>query len=307
MNPKVGVIDIFKNIYFKNKNFTIPNWFVISENDNFNDYDVLFQVNVEKYKKEPLRSLYQRIKEANTPCLVCESTPFRKNITEIFSNSIDSKKMYRLGWNHYSRLGKFNNSYCKPDRWQKIQREQDIIIKDWNLNSEGYILLCLQKPTDSSLNSIYEKYDDYNDWIVDTINDIRKYTNRKIRIRPHLKAKNVRVSQLVCDNIELSTVWKNRTIYEGGESLLEDFKNAHCVVSYNSNVLVESVCEGIPIIALSNESVAWEVSNKLHNIETLDLNINRSQWLYNTAYMVWTEDEILNGDAWNHLKGVYFK
>jgi hypothetical protein len=72
-------------------------------------------------------------------------------------------------------------------------------------------------------------------------------------------------------------------------------------------VLVESVCEGIPIIALSNESVAWEVSNKLHNIETLDLNINRSQWLYNTAYMVWTEDEILNGDAWNHLKGVYFK
>ena len=27
-----------------------------------------------------------------------------KNITEIFSNNIDSKKMYRLGWNHYSRL-----------------------------------------------------------------------------------------------------------------------------------------------------------------------------------------------------------
>ena len=162
-----------------------------------------------------------------------------------------------------------------------------------------------------------------------TYNRLSEHNGPKTRLKDSNKMRHVRnESRQELDNSENHPSYNNsdlpinsynNSMYEelddeydktsniDKSSMLEDFKNAHCVVSYNSNVLVESVCEGIPIIALSNESVAWEVSNKLHNIETLDLNINRSQWLYNTAYMVWTEDEILNGDAWNHLKGVYFK
>lgn len=33
--------------------------------------------------------------------------------------------------------------------------------------------------------------------------------------------------------------------------------------------------------------------------------INRLQWAYNMAYTQWNKKEIINGDAWDHLKRYY--
>jgi len=93
------------------------------------------------------------------------------------------------------------------------------------------------------------------------------------------------------------------------KSLEEDFKDAWAVVGYNSNSLVESTLEGIPTFPLSEESVVWDVSNKnkLENIEKPFIDIDRTQWCYDAGYMLWSLEEINNGIAWEHLKGVYFK
>jgi hypothetical protein len=103
-------------------------------------------------------------------------------------------------------------------------------------------------------------------------------------------------------------VFKNRNKIEGGKSLEEDFNNAWAVVGYNTNALVESTLEGIPTFPLSDESVVWNISNqnKLENIENPNVNIDRTQWCYDAGYMLWTKEEISNGTAWEHLKGVYF-
>lgn len=285
----------------------IPEWKIVDSLDDpeFQDADAFFQINVPKITKSnhKMRDYFEFFLSQKKPILVCESSPFRKNLTHVDRNSAI---MFRLGWDHYLRQGKFNNKNSPSDRWEKIKEQQNIKIKDWTLKKDGYILLCLQKPNDSSLNSLYENYENYNKWIEDTVKLIRQYTDKPIKIRPHLKAKSINFKHLLNDTITQSTVWKNRNIYEGGKSLEEDLKDAYCVVAYNSNVLVESVCNGIPSIALSDESIAWDVTNRIENIEQLNLNIDRTQWLYDISYMVWSQDEILNGKAWNHLKGVYF-
>jgi len=107
-------------------------------------------------------------------------------------------------------------------------------------------------------------------------------------------------------NVRLSTTWRDRTVYEGGKGLQQDFDNAYAVVAYNSNSLVESTLAGIPSFPLSDESVVWDISNRIENLENPNLDIDRTQWLYNAGYMIWTAKEMNEGVAWDHLKGVYY-
>ena len=48
------------------------------------------------------------------------------------------------------------------------------------------------------------------------------------------------------------------------------------------------MCLGKPVIALSNESMTWDISDSLENLESLNYQINRTQWLYDMAYTQWT-------------------
>jgi len=307
--PTVGIFDYFYKIYFDKCHFDIPGWQVLPDNIDLKDQspDVFLQINLQKHsnrnslKLEDL--LYKFIKDSGKQILVCESTPFRKNLT----NLVETDQIYyRLGWNHYLRSGNFNNKKSPSDRWKKIQQDQCIEIKPWKHNKNGYILLCLQKPLDSSLNTLYQQYSNYEHWIADAIENIRSYTDRHIVVRMHKKRKGLDLSWL--ENYKNVSVSKNvpLKIYEGGESLQKDFEDAAVVIAYNSNVLVESVCEGIPSVALDHDSNAWPVCNLLSNIESPNLNIDRTQWLHNLAYTTWTKEEILNGTAWEHLRPVYF-
>jgi hypothetical protein len=292
-----GLINRFFQVDFK-----IPDWNILDFNDPEKyDADCYFQVNVEKAKTKGMPE-YTFIKDSGKPVLVLESNLFRKN-----SYSVDypDKCYYRLGWGHFLRSGNFNNANSPPDRWNHIQKLQNIEIKPWR-QTEGHVLLCLQKPGDSTLNSLYEKYNTYEDWISYAIEQIKLYTDAPIMIRPHLKSTKLNFHKFIGKNILLSDTWNQRTVYEGGAGLQTDFNNACAVVGYNSNVLVESTCEGIPTFPLSDESVVWDISNRIEHLANPKLDIDRTQWLYDAAYMIWNMNELNDGTAWNHLKGVYF-
>jgi hypothetical protein len=302
MIPKVIAFSGLINRFFQ-VDFKIPGWKIINFEDpeKFNA-DCYFQINVKKEKTKDV-PMYDFIKNSGKPYLVCESNIFRKNS---FSVDFPDKCYYRLGWNHFLRSGNFNNKNSPPDRWNHIKKLQNIEIKDWR-KKDGYIMLCLQKAGDSTLNSLYEKYGTYENWISYTIEEIRRYSDRPILIRPHLKGSTkINFSKFLKDDIKLSETWNIRTVYEGGQGLQDEFNNAYAVVAYNSNVLVESTCEGIPTFPMSDESVVWDISNRIENLETPNLDIDRSQWLNDSGYMIWNMNELNDGTAWNHLKGVHF-
>lgn len=303
---KVVAFKGFINRFFP-VDFKIPNFYVIDYENRYDvEADCFYQINVKKFKTSSQKE-YDYIKESGKPYLVMESSPFRKNIFPVG----DSKNhYYRLGWNHFLRSGQFNNKNSPPDRWNHIKKLQNIQIKDWRINQDGNLLLCCQKTGDSTLNSLYENYNNYSEWIDDTIQLIQKFSDRHIVIRPHLLgSKKINWTDFTkkYKNVSLSTTWQNRDKMEGGEGLQYDFDRAYAVISYNSNSLVESICEGIPSFPLSKESIIWDIGNRIENLENPDLNIDRSQWLYDAGYMIWNAEEINNGIAWNHLKGVYFK
>lgn len=299
----LGIEEMYQNHPLpKLDNFRLVSW---QEKDLLNSADIYVQNNILEQKRKKFRPYYQYILDSKKPFLVTESAVFRRNMPV----PPNPKAYHRYSWYSYFRdEGNYNNKNSPPDRWLQIQKDQNIEIKDWKRNGE-YILFIMQRPGDSSLKNLLKRYNTYENFIQRTLNEIRKYTDRKIKIRLHPLRQDRQHDVLSKCNLKGIEISQNTRIdhpLQGGDGLYEDFKNAKIVVGFNSNALTESVCEGIPTFSLCPSSMAWEASNTdLSLIENPIIDIPREQWLYNLGYCQWREDEIERGDPWFHLKKLY--
>jgi hypothetical protein len=246
---------------------------------------------------------YKFILDSEKPFVVSESNPFRKYAG-----------YSRFGWTSYKWTdANCNNSNVGDERWNQYQSATNITIKDWHSPGNNIIIMG-QKENDSSLISLYEKYDTFWDWVIEVVLTVRKYSDKPIKIRPHPKniIRSVRgiketISRLNIKNVELAEHTPEGG-NQGGESLDKELSNAHCVITYNSLSGVESVCEGIPTFALDNGSMVWPVAHTdLSQIEKLNYNMPMQEWKNKIAYTMWNKEEVSSGACWAHLKGVYFK
>ena len=268
---------------------------------------------------------YDYIAQTKKPVIVFEGATFRRNI-----KVGDDNYYYRIGLNDYTyNNGIFKNKNSPSDRWDMIQKEQDIEIKPWR--SEGkYILLCLQNPTDTSLNDLYtaDMQDklivhtkargtqwNYINYLYMVMKKISSLTNEPIVVRFHPRFLDkygdrkrgffARFKQLgVKNEIRYSENYQDWNETNGGFGFQKDLDGARAVVSYSSNALVESACEGIPTIALSPTSHARPVS--YHDVSILkekhiDCKFDRQQWLNECAYTQWKVSEINSGEVHKRL------
>lgn len=251
-----------------------------------------------EYNRQIKAEAYKYVINSNKPFLVCEEGAIRQ-----LSN------YKRWGWTSYKNgIGNFNNDNVDSTRWNKIKQTTNINFLDWNSPGDN-ILIMGQLEGDSALIEMYDAgYKTFNDYIIDQIKIIRQYTDRPIVVRPHpLDAKTFyNLEDQLNDlyhNISVSKNYNSTTTLNGGKGLEEDLKSAYCVVTYSSNSAVEAVEKGIPIFTLSSTSSAYDIGHTdLSQIENLDYNIDISNWCNRLAYTVWNEDEIANGDMWEHLR-----
>jgi len=122
---------------------------------------------------------------------------------------------------------------------------------------------------------------DQQQWIDETVSEIKKVTDRPIRIRQKLK----------------------RDIREKANPLRADLGDVYCVVTYNSVVAVESVILGRPAITLGPNAATHVCSNSISEIEKPffpddDLRI---AWLRHLSYSQFTFEEMSNGFAYRIL------
>lgn len=119
-------------------------------------------------------------------------------------------------------------------------------------------------------------------WIDDTVNEIRKHTDRPIRIR----LKRTREDRMAHNTME--------------QELAND---VHCLVTYNSVSAVEAIMLGKPAITLGPNAAGVLCSKTLSEIEnpkipTLD---EREAWLRHLSYSQFTFTEMSDGTAWRTL------
>lgn len=247
--------------------------------------------------------MYNYIIQTGKPWIVAESAVFRYNMV----HPPAPNAYHRYSWYSYLRdEAIYCNENSPGDRWLQIQKEQNIQIKPWRTQGE-YVLLCLQKPGDSSLARLTAKYRTYDVFITAVLNEIRANTDRKIRIRMHPLRQDrqllaIESARSSVKDVEISPNSGGGNGFNGGDGLQRDFDNAYAVVGFNSNSLTESVCEGIPTFSLCPGSMAMPMgTNDLRRLEN-PLFPDRTQWLYDLAYCQWREDEVVSGKMWDHLQ-----
>jgi hypothetical protein len=184
------------------------------------------------------------------------------------------------GWKLWHRMVPNNIQHsaliARPsDRWQRL----GLLLAPRKQGRKILVVAPDQKPC--------KFYDiDLDQWIQDTVAEIKRYSNRPIEIRAR-HSRNVKL---------------NRTTEQSFQAALQN--DVGVVVTYNSVAAVESIMHGVPVVALAPASAADPVASK--TLEGVDdaywpLEDLRYQWAYHLAYAQFHNRELEDGTAARQL------
>ncbi len=82
--------------------------------------------------------------------------------------------------------------------------------------------------------------------------------------------------------------------------LSEALASAHALVTHHSNTAIDALLAGVPVHCVTGAAAAFSVP--LSQIANPPRLVGREQFLYDVAWLQWTEDEMRSGACWSHLK-----
>lgn len=211
-----------------------------------------------------------------------------------FFKGLGNYKYYRFGLNSPLYNGTFLNQNSPNDRWDKIKQEFNIPYAPWRSTGD-HILICTQPDRGYSM-SDQPTIDLIREWIP----KIRSFTDKSIIIKPHPNGwRNTESEDAV---IKFLLTEQNVAIIPSRSNLYDYFKDASCMITWNSTVAVESVAYGIPTFSFHNMGFAYDVTDHtLDNFNT-PTQFNRDQWLADIHYAQWSAEELATGELWDKFK-----
>jgi hypothetical protein len=202
-------------------------------------------------------------------------------------------EFWRIAVNDHHPSAYLEKACHKPQRWDALAKARNTDLKPWRNDGEHIIYLG-----SSAKYHAIAGLEDPHAVAQETVNEIRKYTDRPIYYRPKPSFHDARpVEGAYFDQGGPQRGTPQRSIDKA-------LKGAWCVVTHGSNACFESVLEGIPCIVLHDAIAKPISSHTLKDIPSPYL-AQRSevlQWLYNLAWCMFTEVEMESGLAWQVIE-----
>ncbi len=212
------------------------------------------------------RQIYHNCIQLNKPIMIIEVGNLKRGQT------------WRLSLDNINNLGIFGND------------------KDLDLNRPSKLGVSLQKSPEIRRGEIliacqhqeslqWEGMPLMKDWVSQTINKIKQYTHRRIRVRYHPRSPfPFQMSGVIVERPQ-----KIPNTYDD----FDFFYNYHCVINHNSGPAVQAAINGVPILCDSSSlasplSIKWEELDKPYLPE-------REEWFLKLCHTEWTIQEIANG------------
>ena len=199
--------------------------------------------------------------------------------------------------------GNFLSDNSPADRWEAAKTRWNVKSEPWRKSNQSDPIIFVLQPKDNwSMNEL-----DPIDWFHKVYDKLRPITDRKFIVRPHpnhVVAMENRLNEFP-EDVEVHIGQK---YFQGDEKkyyrfhFQEAITNCHAVVTHNSTASVDSCVRGIPTFVTSDLAICWPVANTdLNNIETPKYP-DRTQWLYDLGYKLWSEKEIRDGTVFKRYK-----
>jgi hypothetical protein len=245
------------------------------------------------------RDLVDRAKEKGLYIIT-----FDGGVLSSFGNTITHPKHHwRVSLYSPMNNGNFLSDNSPNDRWEMMKKLWNVKYEPWRKsNQEDPILFVLQPKDNWSMDEL-----DPIDWFMDVYKKLRPATDRQFLIRPHpnhmaqmIKRKNEFPED--CKLLEGKSHWIGDEKKYYRFNFQEVISNCHAVVTHNSTASVDSCVRGIPTFCTSDLALCWPVANKdLNNIETPE-RPDRTQWINDLGYKMWSTDEIRSGLVFKRFK-----
>jgi len=233
------------------------------------------------------KNVFEKQQRENKRSIIIDSNLF------LYTDTGNTKGYLRYSYDGiFPNTGEYCNHTPNPERWNTISKNLGLSLKPLQRTGKD-ILICCQRDGGWSMGD-----NKLLPWLVKTITQIKKYSDRRIIIRFHPGDKNVLIHKRALARYRLPNV-----IISHNENILQDFKSAHAVINYNSSPAVAAAIEGVPTFVLDpKHSQAAEVAHhdlsELENIREFD----RELWVQKMAQMHWSLTELKDGTAWKHLR-----
>lgn len=190
--------------------------------------------------------------------------------------------------------------YCDkpvdPERWKKISKDLNIGLKDYRTNG-NHILLLLQRNGGWSMGNY-----DVQDWCLNTVNEIRKYSDRPIVVRAHPGDKGA-LTYLDPATGRCRIPWSNQLQLSDRPTLLDDLKDCWAAVNHNSSPVVGAAIEGYPVFVTDPvKSQSSEIANTSFSLIENPGLPDRQSWVERLSMFHWKFDELKSGECWQHMR-----
>jgi len=188
---------------------------------------------------------------------------------------------WKVGLNGINRDAYFGPTNNNDDRHRLL----GLSLKPWK-DPGKFVLICGQH--DKSLQ--WQDMPRMSTWVMNTIDEIQKYTDLPIIFRPHPRCPLPDIER------QYQNVYRDNPVKIIGsyDDFNLSFKDCHAVISWSSNPGPLAVINGVPVFT-GPSSLAYNVANTdLAKIEYPD-KPNRKQWLSDYAHTEFTIDEITQG------------
>ena len=190
--------------------------------------------------------------------------------------------------------------YCDDDpdprRWQQISNDTGIKLEEYKTKGSN-IVICMQREGGWSMGPV-----PIFEWTKNVVTEIRKYSDRKIILRPHPGDKKSITTYLP----RLQQYFKRDPgvkVSDITTPLEVDLNKAWAVVNHNSSSIVGPIVQGYhAFITDSYNSQCAEVSqtdfSKIENPTEFD----RLKWLERISMFHWKFSELEDGSCWKHMR-----
>ena len=210
----------------------------------------------------------------------------------IYLNPSNPHKYLRYSFNGvFPATGIYCNDRPGEENWANIRRDYNIDLKPWR-NTGNHLLITLQRPMGWSMRGL-----NLMEWLDNTFTQIRKYSDRPIRLRWHPGDwKNFPVG------VDLSKF--NAVMSPQERHITEDLRSCWAVVCHNSTPSSVAIIEGIPAFITDDPGYcqAGDVANtdfaRLENPHMPD----RDHWIRKLAQCHWSFNDVRTGRCWSHMR-----
>jgi hypothetical protein len=200
-------------------------------------------------------------------------------------------------WHRYSLGSVYPDSgtYFFDDldrgKWSVYSAWHNATMKNWRSTGTHILILC-QRPKG------FNMFIDQESWLDDTINTIRKHSQRPIMIRMH-PGDGTRDKQIH----KIQKKYGNTVTISAHDNIRDALVDCWCTVGINSTPNVVAAIEGIPgYVADPQHSWAAGIAfTDLSMIENPPL-LDRNEWLHKIANIHWSNDEVKTGQLWAKIK-----